>query len=114
MNGRLLSAGRTTRPPQSGGVFAVLHAPLSGDHPTPVCGPHPMVPIGVRVVLLSESRVERLQSKKGGVMSGWVILAWLGVTAITILRVALIVGLVAIAVLVVRGVWRYHLAQPMS
>jgi hypothetical protein len=47
-------------------------------------------------------------------MSGWVILAWLGVTAITILRIALIVGVVAIAMLVVRGVWRYRMAQPMS
>jgi hypothetical protein len=47
-------------------------------------------------------------------MSGWVVLAWLGVTAITILRIALIVGIVAAAVLVARGVWRYHIAQPMS
>jgi hypothetical protein len=47
-------------------------------------------------------------------MSGWVVLAWLGVTAITILRIALIVGLVAVVVLVARGVWRYHTAQPMS
>ncbi len=47
-------------------------------------------------------------------MSGWVILAWLGVTAITILRIALIVGIVAVAVLVTRGLWRYHTAQPMS
>jgi hypothetical protein len=58
--------------------------------------------------------VERLLSKKGGVMSGWVILAWLGVTALTIFRIAIIVGIVAAAVLVVRGVWRYHTAQPMS
>lgn len=47
-------------------------------------------------------------------MSGWVILAWLGVTAITILRIALIVGIVAVTVAVARGVWRYHRAQPMS
>ncbi len=47
-------------------------------------------------------------------MSGWVIQAWLGVTAITILRIALIVGVVAVAMLVVRGVWRYRMAQPMS
>jgi hypothetical protein len=58
--------------------------------------------------------VERLLKKKGGVMSGWVILAWLGVTAITILRIALIVGVVALAVLVARGLWLYRAAQPMS
>ncbi len=58
--------------------------------------------------------MERLLAEKGGVMSGWIFLAWLGVTAITILRIALVVGIIAVAVLVARGVWRYHLAQPMS
>jgi hypothetical protein len=47
-------------------------------------------------------------------MSGWVVLAWLGVTAITIFRIAVIVGIVAVAVLVARGVWLYRAAQPMS
>jgi hypothetical protein len=47
-------------------------------------------------------------------MSGWVILAWLGVSAITILRIAVIVGIVTVAVLVVRGVWRYRTSQPLS
>ena len=47
-------------------------------------------------------------------MSLWVILAWLGVAAITVLRVALVVGVIAVVVLVARGVWRYHTAQPMS
>jgi len=47
-------------------------------------------------------------------MSGWVILAWLGVTAITVLRIALIVGIVAVAALVTRSIWRYRAAQPMS
>lgn len=69
---------------------------------------------GFHAVLISTSRVERLLSEKGGVMSGWVFLAWLGVAAITILRIALVVGLVAVIVLVARGVWRYHAAQPMS
>jgi hypothetical protein len=58
--------------------------------------------------------VERLLEQKGGVMSGWVILAWLGVAAVTILRIAIVVGIIAVVVLVVRGVWRYHTAQPMS
>jgi hypothetical protein len=47
-------------------------------------------------------------------MSGWVILAWLSVAAVTILRVALIVGLLALIVMVVRGVWHYHAPYPMS
>jgi hypothetical protein len=47
-------------------------------------------------------------------MSLWVILAWLGVAAVTILRIALVVGLIAVIVLVVRGVWHYRTAQPMS
>jgi hypothetical protein len=47
-------------------------------------------------------------------MSLWVILAWLGVAAVTILRIALVVGVIAVIVLVARGVWRYRQAQPMS
>jgi hypothetical protein len=47
-------------------------------------------------------------------MSGWVILAWLGVAALTVLRVALAVGIVVVVVLIVRGVWHYRAAQPMS
>jgi hypothetical protein len=47
-------------------------------------------------------------------MNGWIILAWLGVSLITILRIALIVGIIAVAVLVVRGVMRYRSAQPLS
>ena len=47
-------------------------------------------------------------------MSGWQILAWFAVTLVTVLRVALVVGLVAVVVLVVRGVWNYHAPQPMS
>lgn len=47
-------------------------------------------------------------------MSLWVLLAWLGVAAIWIFRIALVVGIVAVIVLVARGVWRYHTAQPMS
>lgn len=47
-------------------------------------------------------------------MSLWVLLAWLGVAAVTILRIALVVGLVAVIVLVAHSVWRYHTAQPMS
>ena len=53
-------------------------------------------------------------AEKGGVMSGWQILAWFAVTLVTVLRVALVVGLVAVVVLVVRGVWNYHAPQPMS
>jgi hypothetical protein len=47
-------------------------------------------------------------------MNGWVILAWLGVSLITILRIALVVGIIAVAVLVVRGVLHYRSAQPLS
>ncbi len=47
-------------------------------------------------------------------MSLWVILAWLGVAAVTVLRIALVVGVIAVIVLVARGVWRYRMAQPMS
>jgi hypothetical protein len=53
-------------------------------------------------------------AEKGGVMSGWEILAWLAVAVVTILRVALVVGLIALIVLVARGVWNYHAPQPMS
>ena len=41
-------------------------------------------------------------------MSGWEIIAWLAMAALTILRVALVVGLVALVVMIVRGVWTYH------
>jgi hypothetical protein len=47
-------------------------------------------------------------------MSGWEILAWLAVAVVSILRVALVVGLIALIVLVARGVWKYHAPQPMS
>jgi hypothetical protein len=47
-------------------------------------------------------------------MSLWVILAWLGVAAVTIFRIAVVVGLVAVIVLVARGIWHYRMAQPMS
>jgi hypothetical protein len=53
-------------------------------------------------------------AEKGGVMGGWEILAWLAVAVVTILRVALVIGLVALIVLVARGVWNYHAPQPMS
>jgi len=47
-------------------------------------------------------------------MSLWVVLAWLGVAAVTIFRIALVVGIIAVIVLVARGIWRYRMAQPMS
>ena len=53
-------------------------------------------------------------AEKGGVMNGWEILAWFAVALVTILRVALVIGLVALIVLVARGVWNYHAPQPMS
>ncbi len=36
-------------------------------------------------------------------MNGWQILAWLAVAAITVFRVALLVGMIAVIVLVIRG-----------
>jgi hypothetical protein len=37
-------------------------------------------------------------------MDGWVILAWFVVALVTVLRVALVVGIVAVIVAIVRGV----------
>jgi hypothetical protein len=43
-------------------------------------------------------------AEKGGIMGGWEILAWLVVALVTVLRVALVVGIVATVVAIVRGV----------
>lgn len=48
---------------------------------------------------------------RGGVMSGWEIIAWSAIGAVTILRVALVVGMIALFVVVVRGVIRL---EPVS
>ena len=37
-------------------------------------------------------------------MGGWEILAWLAIALVTVLRVALVVGVVALVVAIVRGV----------
>ena len=43
-------------------------------------------------------------AERGGIMDGWVILAWFVVALVTVLRVALVVGIVAVIVAIVRGV----------
>jgi hypothetical protein len=47
-------------------------------------------------------------------MGVWEILAWLAIAFVTVLRVALVVGIVAIIVAVIRGVWAYEPASPAS
>jgi len=44
-------------------------------------------------------------------MGGWEILAWVAVALVTVLRVALVVGIVAIVVAIVRGVRAYEPAS---
>ena len=44
-------------------------------------------------------------------MSGWAIIAWLAIAAVTVLRVALVVGFVALVVAIVRGL---RSAEPLS
>jgi len=43
-------------------------------------------------------------AENGGIMGGWEILGWFVVALVTVLRVALVVGIVAIIVAIVRGV----------
>ena len=43
-------------------------------------------------------------AEKGGDMSGWQLFAWVAMAAVTVLRIALIVGLVAVVVAIIRGV----------
>jgi hypothetical protein len=47
-------------------------------------------------------------------MGGWEILAWLAIAFVTVLRVALVVGVVAIIVAIVRGVRAYEPASHAS
>jgi hypothetical protein len=47
-------------------------------------------------------------------MGGWEILAWLAVALVTVLRVALVVGIVALVVAIVRGVRAYAPASRTS
>jgi hypothetical protein len=47
-------------------------------------------------------------------MDGWEILAWLAIVLVTVLRVALVVGVVAIIVAVARGVWAHEPASHAS
>jgi hypothetical protein len=47
-------------------------------------------------------------------MGGWEIFAWLAIALVTVLRVALVVGIVAVIVAVVRGVWAYEPASHAS
>jgi hypothetical protein len=44
-------------------------------------------------------------------MGGWEILAWLAIALVTVLRVALVVGIVALVVAIVRGVRTYEPAS---
>jgi len=53
-------------------------------------------------------------AEKGGIMGGWEILAWFAVALVTVLRVALVVGIVAVAVAIVRGVRAYEPASHAS
>ncbi len=50
------------------------------------------------------ARAVRRYAEKGGDMSGWQIFAWVAVAAISILRVALVIGILAVVVAIVRGV----------
>ena len=50
-------------------------------------------------------------SEKGGIMGGWEILGWLAISLVTVLRVALVVGIVALVVVIVRGVRAYEPAS---
>ena len=52
--------------------------------------------------------------EKGGIMGGWEIFAWLAVALVTVLRVALVVGIVALVVAIVRGVRAYQPASRAS
>ena len=47
-------------------------------------------------------------------MGGWEILAWLAVALVTVLRVALGVGIVVLVVAIVRGVMAYEPASHAS
>jgi len=44
-------------------------------------------------------------------MGGWEIMAWLGIALVTMLRVVLVVGIVALVVAIVRGVRAYEPAS---
>ena len=47
-------------------------------------------------------------------MGGWEILAWLAIALVTVLRVALVVGIIALVVASVRGVRAYEPASHAS
>ena len=47
-------------------------------------------------------------------MGGWEILAWLAIAHVTVLRVALVVGIIALVVAIVRGVRAYEPASHAS
>jgi hypothetical protein len=47
-------------------------------------------------------------------MGGWEILAWLAIALVTVLRVALVVGIVALIIAIVRGVRAYEPASHAS
>jgi len=47
-------------------------------------------------------------------MSGWQAIAWVVLAAITVLRVALVVGVIAVVVAIVRGLRAYDPAAHMS
>jgi len=47
-------------------------------------------------------------------MGGWEILAWVAIAAVTVLRVALVVGVIALVVAIVRGVRSYSPASRPS
>jgi hypothetical protein len=44
-------------------------------------------------------------------MGGWEIIAWFAIAVVTVLRVALVVGLIALVVAIVRGVRAYEPAS---
>jgi len=47
-------------------------------------------------------------------MGGWEIFAWLAIALVTVLRVALVVGIIALVVAIVRGVRAYEPASHAS
>jgi hypothetical protein len=49
-------------------------------------------------------RAASTYAERGGVMSGWEIIAWFAIAAVAVLRVALVVGAIAVIVAIVRGV----------
>jgi hypothetical protein len=56
-------------------------------------------------------RAASTTAERGGVMNGWEIIAWFAIAAVAVLRVALVVGVIALIVAIVRGV---RATEPIS